>query len=387
MSTILATMSRIPVLPLVLLCVLATHAGAATWSGLSATSDNWSDSTNWQGGTFPTGTDSIVFPAAAPRSTNVNDIANLTPSSISFSGTYNVSGVAIAPSGITVMTAVTVVTIANNIPLPAGGLTVTVSDATSALNLQGIISSLTDGVTNAGVGALGYTGAATNTYAGATTVNSGTLVLNRTGAAIAVPGALTVGNGSAATVTVVACPEIANASVVTVNANAIFDLSTATGTDVAPDTETINALNGAGTVNLGANSLGCIGPASGTFTGSITGTAAPTNPSIRKATSGIFKLTGNNTYTGTTTLAGGEIRVLGSQPTSNVTVSAGTLGLSSGGSVGNVTFTTGSASAFAPGNDVGSTQGTTGNLVMVSMTTYRVNVGGATTSTYSNVSA
>ncbi len=76
----------------------ASAASTRTWTGNGATS-NWTDAANWDTGA-PVAGDSLVFPAAANRKTNVNDFpANTTFDSISFNGGgYDISGNAISLS-------------------------------------------------------------------------------------------------------------------------------------------------------------------------------------------------------------------------------------------------------------------------------------------------
>src|SRR5947208_16819352 len=72
----------------------------ATWTGLSTTSNNWSDGNNWSVGPTgqhiaPTTNDDLVFPAltgTTPRLNPNNDLAGLTVGSIAISGSgYNIN--------------------------------------------------------------------------------------------------------------------------------------------------------------------------------------------------------------------------------------------------------------------------------------------------------
>jgi fibronectin-binding autotransporter adhesin len=150
-----------------------------------------------------------------------------------------------------------------------------------------------------GSGALNQVGPGTttltgvNTYTGATTISAGTLALS--------------GAGS-----------IANSSGVV--DNAIFDIS---GTTAGAS---IKNLSGAGIATLGSQTL-TLTNASGTFAGAIGGTGG-----LIKQGAGLFILSGTNTYTGATTVAGGDLRVNGSVA-SAVTVQSGAT-LSGIGSVG-----------------------------------------------------
>jgi fibronectin-binding autotransporter adhesin len=109
----------------------------------------------------------------------------------------------------------------------------------------------------------------TSTYTGATTINGGTLALS--------------GAGS-----------IAASSGVTLAPGAFFDISNSTGGGA-----TIKSLAGTGgTVTLGANTLTLSAAAFSTFGGDINGTGGLT------LAAGTQELTGNNGYTGATTISG-----------------------------------------------------------------------------------
>ncbi|MGO4670237.1 autotransporter domain-containing protein [Bosea sp. 2RAB26] len=142
------------------------------------------------------------------------------------------------------------------------------------VNVTGAIATGTGSVTKDGAGETSLSGA--NTYTGATTVNNGILhVLG--GQAIADSGAVVV---------------------------------TAPGTFQVNGSETIGSLSGAGKVvlNSGVVTL-TIGGANTTttYSGLMSGAGG-----LAKTGTGRLDLTGANTYTGATTINGGELRVTGS---------------------------------------------------------------------------
>jgi len=169
------------------------------------------------------------------------------------------------------------------------------------VKFSGVISGSGEGVTIAAgtssSGTVVLSGA--NTYSGGTTINSGpTLQL---GAANTIPGNTIAGD---------------------VTDNGILDLNTYS--------DTINGLNGSGTVNTVAGgtptlTVGANGD-SGTFSGVIKNTAGTL--ALTKSGSGTETLSGANTYSGVTTISAGTLygSASGSIP-GNVTVSAGTLEL------------------------------------------------------------
>lgn len=160
------------------------------------------------------------------------------------------------------------VTLGNNVNL-TGTLTVL---GTNDVTLNGVLAGL-GGLTKTGNATLTLGGS--NTYTGATSINAGTLALGA-GASLNAAGTINVASG------------------------ATLDLSAGNGT------QTIGALDGAGTVNLGGvvTTLGDIG--NDTFSGTIAGTG-----SLVKVDTGTQALTGQNTYTGGTTVQAGTLALSG----------------------------------------------------------------------------
>lgn len=130
---------------------------------------------------------------------------------------------------------------------------------------------------------------------------------------------------------------------------------------------TAGSIEGAGTINLGAKKL-TVGSnnLSTTFSGVLSGT----NGSLSKVGSGTLNLTGNETYTGATSIDGGVLAVNGTLASSGVTVNSGGA-LGGNGTVKSLTVNSGGT--LAPGNSIG-TLNVNGNLTFNSGSLYAVEV-------------
>ncbi len=217
----------------------------------------------------------------------------------SFSGGLSVSGV----NGLTVTDesnlGTGVVTLNESTLLTVTGTSITLNNSinfagsatlsnSNEVTLAGVLSG-SGSMTKGGSGVLSLSG--TNTATGSVVVSAGGLSL--------------IGGSS-----------IGNTADVTVDAGATLTL--------AGGGETIGALTGSGNVVLNSYNLTTGGNnSSSTFSGVIAGTGS----GITKAGTGIFTLTGNNTYTGSTTVSAGTLslnRAGGAiADTSNITVSSG----------------------------------------------------------------
>lgn len=166
------------------------------------------------------------------------------------------------------------------------------------------------GFTKIGTGTLSFTGTNANSYAGITRVHAGTLELRKGTAALnaGVPGRLEISN---ATVRLLANSQIDNDADVHVAGVGVLDLNNWG--------EAIDELSGDGTVQLGSGYLNvCTGNGSSSFAGRITGMG-----NLTKFGTGTLTLSGDNSYTGVTTVREGTLVVNGGQPQSPVTVQAG----------------------------------------------------------------
>jgi autotransporter-associated beta strand protein len=206
------------------------------------------------------------------------------------------------------------------VTLAAGGGTIDANTNASSLFLAQPISG-PGGLTKIGAGALILQGI--NTYSGGTTVNAGTLQL-LSGSALNAAGALMVNGGT-------------------------FDMS-AFGTGL-----TVGPLSGTGgIIALGANTLttNSIGQNT-TLASTITGTGG-----LIKQGAGILALTGNNTYSGGTTVAAGVINFAAAN-----NFGSGLVTMNGGGLQWATGTTTDISSKLAPLGNGGGTFDTNGNNV------------------------
>ncbi|MBS1187140.1 MAG: hypothetical protein H6R04_1158, partial [Burkholderiaceae bacterium] len=216
--------------------------------------------------------------------------------------------------------------------------TLTTGGNNASTVFSGQISSPFGGLVKAGTGTLMLSG--TNTYAGATTINGGTLELS---------------GGQA----------VANSSAVTVAAGATLQLDSS---------ETIGSLAGSGgTVSLGASALTLGGDNSSTvFIGAINGSGE-----LTKVGTGTLTLYGANTYTGATVISFGKLMLNGSL-NSAIRVDGGAVLDGSGSTSGAVTVQNG---ATLEVGSSGVEDLATGDLTLASGATFVAQIGGTTART------
>lgn len=222
------------------------------------------------------------------------------------------------------------------------------SDATftvgkgAAVNLSGAVSGLGVLVKEES-GGLTLSGSSANSFPGVT-LRDGQLRLAKT-SGIAVPGFLTMQDNLFSdvptTVLLTLDNQIADTAPVTVGIDCILDF--------AGHADTVGALDGSGSINLGTGRI-ILGGLDGLhdFAGSISGSGSGTN--LIKNGSGLQMLSGNNPYTGKTVVNAGTLLVNGEQTSSAVHLNNGAT-LGGRGSVGSVTSTGG---RIAPGSDTNS---------------------------------
>ncbi|HYG21447.1 MAG TPA: autotransporter-associated beta strand repeat-containing protein [Verrucomicrobiae bacterium] len=221
-------------------------------------------------------------------------------------------------------------------------------EASSAFGIAGPITG-PGGFTKIGASTLTLFGTNVNTYAGTTFVNAGTLVLNVNGVNDAIPGPLVIGDGIGAAnsdvVRLARLNQIANTSRITINSSGLWDLE--------GFGDAIGSLAGTGNVELGAATLNIgFDNTTATFDGVISGTGG-VNKFLN--TTGTQRFTGNNLYTGVTTINGGTLIVNGTQPDSTAII--GEFGTLAGhGRVGRIQNSAGgivSPGDLAPGTLIG----------------------------------
>ena len=251
-----------------------------------------------------------------------------------------------------------------------------------SLLLSGVVSG-PGTLTKVRAGTLTLSGGANNTHVGNTFVNDGTLALNKVYGFQAVPASLVIGqSGGGPTTLVRYLNQDQVFQNITVNPSGLLNLNNFD--EYASDV----TLNGGGDVQTGTGSLYVLGtngltvnPANenpATITGrlgfdagnrTITVGAGTTiaeahdldvsavifqaNPTVNltKTGAGRARFGGTNTYTGTTTVSGGQLQIDGSQPQSPVLVSGARLqGI---GVIGAVTFNGSAVNRVAPGRTAG----------------------------------
>ena len=206
-------------------------------------------------------------------------------------------------------------TLNGNVDLNAATRTITNTVHNSLVILNGVISNgaLTLDSDQAGFAAFEFAGANANTYTGLTTVQNVALILDKSVSNGSIIGDLVVNaNG---VIIMRANEQIADTSTVTLNGNG--------GIILAGFNERIGALFGDGNILLndgGGGPGGTLTVGSGDFTGVIHDDLQ--NGNLVKDTTGTLRLSGTNTYVGTTNINAGGLQVDGSI-TSNTFVNPG----------------------------------------------------------------
>jgi fibronectin-binding autotransporter adhesin len=242
--------------------------------------------------------------------------------------------------------------------------------------ISGIISGTTGTLTKNGAGTWSLTGAGANTYTGTTTVNDGILQLNKT-AVNAFAGSLAIGDGVGAANSAVTrwmqSAQAATTTAITLNADGWLDLNnltqtigtlTMTGGNVTTGTGTLTLGTGSsvtsnaaatsatisGKLALGVNETFTIADGAAAFDMDISAVISGAF-SLTKSGAGNLKLSGVNTYTGSTTITAGTLTAGNAQAlglaTTTLSLGGGTLDLATDTTIlaHNTTLTANSAIA------------------------------------------
>lgn len=226
---------------------------------------------------------------------------------------------------------------------------ISVSPAGGYLQVLNSVSG-SGGLTKLGPGTLQFWGSAANVYVGTTTVSQGVLEVARV-SQTSVPGDMVVGDDTTSTTTATLRTlreqQFSPTANLNVHHSGLFDLHPYPGAPVP--TPALRTVVGNGLVNLGGGSNGISSLSVSNdlvcaFAGVISGSGA-----FNKRGAALMQLTGNNTYTGDTTISAGTLQVDGSQPQSLVQNSGR---LQGSGTVGAINLNSSSA-VVAPGDSPG----------------------------------
>ncbi|HRZ86294.1 MAG TPA: autotransporter-associated beta strand repeat-containing protein [bacterium] len=304
------------------------ETGLAGAGALNKTSDGtvtMTGSNSYSGGTTVSAGTLIGTTASLQKNiTNNADVTFDQASTGSYSGNISGSGMVektgwgtVALTGVNSYAGVTKLTqgtlIGNTASLPGNVIdnATLVFDQASAGTFAGAISGAGSFVKN-GSGLLALTGS--NSYAGDTTVNAGTMKLQ---------SANSVADS--------------NLNMLTVNSGGTLDMNN--------NSKMFGAMSGTGIVNLGSGTITTGGSgANTTFGGAISGTGG-----IVKRGLGLMEITGSNSFTGMTSITEGKLKVTGTMA-SDVTVND-TATLTGSGKVDEVIVNRGGI--LAPGNSPG----------------------------------
>ncbi|MCA6421885.1 MAG: BspA family leucine-rich repeat surface protein, partial [Flavobacterium sp.] len=252
----------------------------------SVTTGNWNDTATWVGGVVPVSGDNVII--AAGHTVTLVANTDISSGNLTLTGTIALAGFNLTAGSLAG---------AGNIGTSSGTPLVTVGSNGSITTYSGVYSGTGARLTKEGSGTLTLLGA--NSYTGATVINAGTLRLG-------------------------AADRITNSSALTIATGAVFDMN--------GFNETVFSFDGGGTIT--SNAVGSVtitynGPfATTTFSGVIqngSGTVSLNMPLNNNLT-----LTGNNTYTGLTSVSNGQIYIGDGGTSGSV---AGNITLGSSGSV------------------------------------------------------
>ena len=272
--------------------VLLNIGTASSWTGGGNPNFNWSNAANWAGGAVPSSSQSITFTGITGLN-NINNLANLNVGGITFdasAGAFVLSGNSIQLSGAIFNLSTATQTLAMNIGLVGGNQQMNALSGNIAIN--GVISD-GDGGAPSGSGIVKYGAAAlvlaaSNGYSGGTVLNQGTIEVGN-GHALG-SGLLTIAGGE---ISSSGAGGFTLANTYSLAGNAAFGDSVNSGPLSFSGSGTLAAAN----LQIAVNSPVTLGgPIGGGFGWTLLG------PSV-------MTLAGSNTFSGTTTVAGGTLQL------------------------------------------------------------------------------
>jgi len=337
--------SRVCVWAILALAIVSVYNSAQaaattrTWDGGGA-NDNINTAANWVGDVAPVNGDLLVFTGSTRTTPALS--ANLTVDSITFNSsaspftlgggsTFTITPV-VASFGVenqdadnqTINTATKLganqtwkatsgkLTIGGALDSNGKALTI---DGGFDVTVSGVVSG-SGSLTKIGSGSLTLSGTANNSFTGTTTVNEGTILLNKTAGQDAISGALVIGDDSgganADVVRLSAANQLPDNTAVTINTSGLLDLNGNSDKVGTLDMTAGSVTTGAGTLTLGGTVTGNGNANSATISGNlnlggdrtftIANGAAAEDMSISAVISGANKLTKDGT--GTLVLSG-----------------------------------------------------------------------------------
>ncbi|HEY8966805.1 MAG TPA: autotransporter-associated beta strand repeat-containing protein [Candidatus Methylacidiphilales bacterium] len=347
------------------------HAAVSTWQGTGTTTTpttgSWGTATNWSGGAVPASgaTTELDFAGTAGyTATNNTGTVPFQLNILTFGGSAGTEVLAgtqlqfvanaslnpvINQNGTATVTVSAPIDMANDLTLQGAG--------TGGMLFSGVVSGNSQLIINE-TGNANVTLSASNTYSGGTTLTKGSLITQATGA---------LGTGT-----------VSLASKWTINTNA-QTFSNAVSLAGAATIDGQSAATLSGNIALGSSALTLRSSnATGTVrtvSGVISGAGSVTKNDNLGA---YWILSGNNTYTGTTTANQGKLAVTGttsgqgnyvvgstSATTSATLAGNGTIGLAAGKTVTVVGSTSAASAAFLAPSDATGADATVGTLAFV----------------------
>lgn len=338
-------------LSLLLLTLTVSSAVEVTWDGAGA-DNKWMTGLNW-GGVAPVVGDSLLFSGTTKLTADNDFVVDTSFAGITFNsnaGAFILSGNRITLGGDLINNSASLQTLNLALILDA---TRTFNAASGNMIVSSIISG-TGGLIKTGSGNLTLSGTASNTYAGLTSVNGGTLTLDKSAGVDAIAGNLEITSGGK--VVFARSHQLKDSTIVTLSGVGSIFNGTAVNEGMPNSmVETIAGFTATGgTFNAGSNSNWTITGA-GSFTGgagntlfvgnsgarlsfgslSITGMTATAGGNVALANT--FTLYGNSTVLSTITVGSGGLTLDGSR----INLRRGGVGMSGSRLVlnGNVTVT------------------------------------------------